>query len=815
MIVTIHSSSIVTGTHKFFLLFRQVGRLISELNEILSSEEAFDSKKLSPESSVVFSSIPEVIRKTLLLERDPHGNVQVAKIATEQLLILMAQSALEKKGLSHVFRATSHYFGYEGRCALPSVFDSNYCYALGHTAGSLIDCGLSGYMAVVRHLAKRSIDWEPAGCPLHTMMTIERRKGKDVPVIKKYLVQLEGNLFKMFERARENWKTKDFYSNPGPVQFSGPCASQVNYLVKLPSEETLLPPVPFNLEMLKKKFNFIKSEAYMSPLQRERLRARIEVTPLLQKRSAVAVAGPRCPIYDQQGQKFVNMAFTLQCKQHKMKIYNIVEKDPLGTSPQRDPEQVPLRVGVVLQGQQAPGSSNVLHGLYERLKIMSYNSILYGFKGITGLLEKDYIEITKDDLKLYFNQGGFEMLGRTKQTKSLMRQEEGLNKVLKTCQDLQLDGLVMIGGQTSLTDAALLSEHLLLNQCPTVVVGVPATQENNLRHSLIEACIGFDSTSKCYSSLVGNLLIDAASATKYWYFVRLMGQVPSHMVLEAAFQTHPNMCVISEKYAEYDLTLFDVVDDIVKVVCARAEKGNNFGTVLIPEGLVSQLPHFRQLLTQLNAILRDIKEEEYGQLHKELVQCEKDLESTKYLHRLNPWVLAVWKSLPPFFREQLIQKSGIDIADVSIEQLLSQMVSAELERRKATGEYKGTFSPVCHYLGFQGRSTMPSEFDCRLGLAYGYLACIAVEAKLTGYVVSIRGLCGHWSTWKLSAVPIAAVMKVMPEHEMKAYGRNVPMVPCAEVDLQGKAYSAFKNAEETVSKSTKVFICCFFFCSGS
>lgn len=783
----------------------EVGDLIREINEIVSHGD-FDATKLNDNTRGVFASLPDSIRKELLLERDPHGNVQVAKIATERLLILMTQTALEKKGKGNLFRPTAHYFGYEGRCALPSNFDSNYCYTLGYTAGALVDCGMTGYMAVARGLTRPAAEWEAAGWPLQSMMTIERRKGKDAPVIKKYLVELDKPLLKMFASAREQWKTGDFYRNPGPIQFKGPSANVTNYHITPPTEQDLLPPVPFNVESLKNRYNFIKSEAYLSPLQRERLRARVDVAPILTRQTAHAVAGPRCPLYDQQGQKFVTRAFPLQCTRHKMKICNVVEGDPLAAEAATSPaERRALRVGVVLQGQQAPGSSNVLHGIFERLKVVSPGGgVLIGFKGITGLLEGKYIEITKEDLKLHFNQGGFELLGRTKQTKASMRTEAGLKKVLGTCQELKLDGLVMIGGQTSLTDAALVSEYLLANQCNTCVIGVPATQENNLRHSLIEACVGFDSTSKCYSSLIGNLLTDAASATKYWYFVRLMGQVPSHMVLEAAFQTHPNMTIISEKYAESDQSLFDVVTDIANVVCARADKGKNFGTVLIPEGLVSQLPNFRQLFSQLNAMLEDVSEDEYAQLRDELVEwCEG--QTSKYVAQLDPWTLAVWKSLPPFFREQLIQKSGIDVTEVSIEQLLSQMVAAELENRKAQGKYSGSFSPVCHYLGFQGRSTMPSEFDCRLGLAYGYLACIAVEAQLTGYVTSIRGLCGHPTTWKMSAVPIAAVMKVMPEREMKLYGRDVPMVPCAEVDLQGKPYIAFRDVQEQV-RSTSLHV---------
>lgn len=720
------------------------------------------------------------------------------------------------------------------------MFDASYCYALGHTAGALIDAGLTGYMAVVQRLDRPVNEWTAAGCPLQWMMTIERRHGRDVPVIKKYLVDLDHPVYKRFAAVREQWKWTDYYRNPGPIQFSGPCSMLTNYTLVAPTDDELLPPLPFNAEELKRRHNMLKSESYLSPLQRQRLSSVIETAPVLRSVNACAVAGPRCPLFDQQGQKFVNRAFPLQTQQHHMRIHNVVTDT---TGQQRrvctaNGEQlpssrrhIPLRIGVVLQGQQAPGSSNVLHGVFERLRLINTsrsdcdvtgdkdtgnggtpwgNASVIGFKGITGLLEQDYIDITREDLALYFNQGGFELLGRTKETKPQMRQPSGLEKVLNTCCTLKLDGLVMIGGPTSLTDAALVAEYLLEHHCSTCVVGVPATQENNLRHTLIEASIGFDSTSKCYASLVGNLLTDAASAKKYWYFVRLMGQIPSHSVLEAAFQTHPNVTVIGEQYAERDQSLYDVVNDIADVVCKRADEDKNFGTVLIPEGLVSQLPNLRQLFIELDALVRNTPDEEFAKLQHELVHNLDDdtrgadvstaaQKSTSYRSRLTPWAFALLKTLPSFFREQLIQKSELELAEISVEQLLSHMVGAELQRRKAEHRYNKIFSPVCHYLGFQGRSTLPSDFDCHLGLAHGYLACIAIEAQLTGYVTSIRGLCAPPTAWKMSVVPIAALMKVMPEAEMRCYGRDVPMVPCAEVDLQGKPYVAFRDVQEQVT----------------
>eukprot|EP01054_Gregarina_sp_Poly1_P002829 Gregarina_sp_Poly_1__2828@NODE_178_length_11948_cov_356_078613_g158_i0_p1_GENE_NODE_178_length_11948_cov_356_078613_g158_i0NODE_178_length_11948_cov_356_078613_g158_i0_p1_ORF_typecomplete_len1194_score178_30PFK/PF00365_20/8_4e80PFK/PF00365_20/3_8e56_NODE_178_length_11948_cov_356_078613_g158_i024055986 len=760
----------------------EVGTLISEINDILAGGE-FDVTKLTTNSKKVFEELPHTIRNELLLERDAHGNVQVAKIATERLLILMTRAELTHRKYSGTFIPTDHYFGYEGRCAMPSNFDANYCYALGHTAGALIDNGLTGYMAVVRNLHKPAEEWVPGGCPVTIMMNIERRKGRDVPVIKKYLVELDKSLYLNFTKVADEWKYKDVYRNPGPIQFDGPNADEINFSIRPPDAAYLLPSIPDN------KCRFPRSLETLSPLQISRLNYRPGVAACLTNLKTRAVVAKKCSFNDQQVERFVRRSFPLQNGRHGLRAYAV---EPCDVS-----ASASMRVGVVLAGQPVPGAINVVQGLFERLSLIQ--GTLFGFKGISGLLNGDHLVVDKECLSVYVNQGGFEMLGRTPETKHLLRQDEGVQKVEHTCRAMDLDGLVLIGGQTSLTDAAVITEHFLSNNVRTRVIGVPANQENNVKHTLIEAAIGFDTTAKTYSHLIGNLLTDAASATKYWYFVRLMGNVPSHIAMEAALQTHPNFTVVSERYVEENMSLSDVVRDIADVVAHRAGLGRNFGTVLIPEGVISAIPQYKALLTELDTILQrhaDVSHEIMESIRSSFVNLRRDSE---YFKMLTPWSAALLGTLPEFFRAQLVKQTPtgrIELSEIAAEQLLAMWVGHELAERKKLNTYSGSFNPVCHYFGFQGRSAMPSNFDCALATAHGYLASILIESDLTGFITSVRGLCARPADWRFTAVPLSILMRIMPEAESNAYGRRIPMVPCADVDLGGSAYRAFASGAE-------------------
>eukprot|EP01054_Gregarina_sp_Poly1_P006498 Gregarina_sp_Poly_1__6497@NODE_347_length_9356_cov_233_862418_g290_i0_p1_GENE_NODE_347_length_9356_cov_233_862418_g290_i0NODE_347_length_9356_cov_233_862418_g290_i0_p1_ORF_typecomplete_len1220_score178_08PFK/PF00365_20/2_6e75PFK/PF00365_20/1_1e56_NODE_347_length_9356_cov_233_862418_g290_i02393898 len=756
--------------------------LISELNDLLAAGD-FKPSKLSETSRQVFEKLPEDIRHELLLERDSHGNVQVAKIATEKLLILMVQQELKRRNFSGKFIPGAHYFGYEGRCAMPSNFDAIYCYALGHTAGSLIDNALSGYMAVVRHLSGPVKQWKPAGCPITMMMNIERRKGQNVPVIKKYLVHLQGTLFKSFAKVREDWKYKDLYRAPGPIQFEGFCSELVTYSLRHPKFEDLLPSIPDT------NCHFSKSVEAMSPLQRERLRFRAPVAPILLNRKARAACAKKCLFADAQQERFIRRAYPLTCDVHAMRAYAVEVRPDLSQEADlmRD-----LAIGVVLIGQAVPGVNNVIYGLFERLQLIGGR--LLGFKGIKGLLDDNVILIERESLDLYVNAGGCELLGRTPSVRSLLRTDEGVAMAAKTCRNRGLAGLVFIGGKFSLTDAAILAESFLADAVNTKIVCVPANQENNVRHPLIEMAIGFDSASKSYSSLIGNMETDAASARKYWYFIRVMGNVTSHSVLEAALQTHPNYVVITERYVEENLQLHDVVRDIANIVASRAEHGANFGVVLIPEGLLTSIPQMKAFLGEIDAVWAVKSKAERAEFRERLVKG--DITESEHL---SAWCASLVKALPMFFREQLIKETPtgrLEVSELGIEQVIALWVQRELESRKQAGTYKGSFNHVCSYFGFQCRSTMPSNFDCALATAHGHLASILIESGLTSMLTSVRGLCGRPQDWRMSAVPLQALMRVMPDAEERMYGRRVPIIPGSDVDLDGSAYQALCEGME-------------------
>lgn len=825
----------------------EVGALIRNINDILA-EGPFDEAKLSVENRATFHELPEVIRVDLLAERDSHGNVQVAKIATEKLLIGMVEEELARREFKGEFIPTDHYLGYEGRCAMPSNFDANYCYALGRTAGCLIESKLSGYMAVVRDVAGPVEKYQPGGCPITGMLNLERRVGKNKPVIKKYLVDMEGGLFKSFATVRELWKYRDLYRNPGPIQFEGASADSVTFMVSPPSSAYLLPELDVGEPSA---YCFTpKCRDMLSALQIERLHYRPAISPLLKNVRTRAISAKKCEFQDQQGERFVRRAFPLQTDRHALRAYAIEASDSNAafnaTNATRSAESGP-RVGVVLAGQPVPGASNVVVGLLDRLSLSSGK--LIGFKGITGLLDNNHVVLTKDHLKLYVNQAGFEVLGRTLKSKHQLRNDEGVAKVAQTCKALDLTGLVLIGGQTSLTDAAVITEYFLAHNIDTRVIGVPANQENNVQHSLIEAAVGFDSCSKSYSALLGNLLTDAASATKYWYFVRLMGNVPSSLVLESALQTHPNFTVVSERYVQENMSLKDIVRDIADVVVSRSNMGKNFGTVIVPEGVASALPQMKALLSEIDKLLNEYKDDPAALKElrasfttlsspvcspsnsrltsntgtggtgtgastacvKEGVSggdtnnsvptsnstCAGDLD---FMKKLTPWSAALLETLPGFFREQLVKPTPtgrMELSALSVEQLLAMWVNLELRERKAKGIYSGSFAPVCHYFGFQGRSSMPSNFDCALGLAHGYLAAILIESNLTGFLTSVRGLCGRPDEWRFTAVPLTVLLRVMPQAETEAFGRHVPMIPCADVDLSSKAYAALSRGAES------------------
>ena len=753
----------------------EIGALIKELNEHQ------DPAALSAVKQEIWASLPEIIKEQLLLDRDPHGNVQVAKIATEQLLILMVEDELQRRlgcseeELESWFNAISMYFGYEGRSCMPSSFDATYCYALGFTAGGLISAGLTGYMATVSGLDAEVAQWTPGGCPLVLMMTLERRKGKDKPVIKKYLVELDGPSFTAFAGVRDQWKLVDCYRQTGPLQFDN---FDTNYMIRPPAVADLLPRVAG-----KQSLGWREQHAeWMSPLQLERLKFVPAFNESLLDPATRCLRPTQLPPQEQQLAKAIRFEYPelFQTNGHEA-VY-------IGRGLEEAASTAPTRIGIAFVGMQAPGCENVVWGLHWRLRqCCGPNSTVVGFFGARGLIEGRSMEVTDSNVELFKNQGGITLLGKDGGWGyEMLAEGENVEKIRTVCEAAGLDGLVLVGGSHSLTESALIAEHFLANKSKCRVIAVPATVNNNIRHPLIECSIGFHSASHAYASLVGNLLTDCASAKKYWYFVRLLSNDPSTSVLEASMQTNPHVTIVSEECARQGKDIFEVVKEIADVVEARNAEGRNWGVVLIPEGLISYLPSTRQLMKEITA---------------------REAEAA---HALSPWAKALLDSLPSGFEKQLFGAKSKStgrfcLTHIKTEEIIAEMVKIELATRKHKPKLASAFSAVSFFFGLLGRSAMPSDFDCSLGLSLGMLAAVCVESGLTGVCTVAQRLCKDASQWQLGALPLTSLMTLLGGSSDPAYKRSFPVVPSTSVDILSKAYRTVRAKLLSGEMRTDVF----------
>ncbi|KAJ1440336.1 Pyrophosphate-dependent phosphofructokinase PfpB [Sesbania bispinosa] len=444
-------------------------------------------------------------------------------------------------------------------------------------------------------------------------------------------------------------------------------------------------------------------------------------------------------------------------------------------------EHPPMRVGVVFCGRQSPGGHNVIWGLHNALKIHNPHSVLLGFLGGSeGLFAQKTLEITDDILSTYKNQGGYDLLGRTKDQ---IRTTEQVNAALAACNNLKLDGLVIIGGVTSNTDAAQLAETFAVAKCPTKVVGVPVTLNGDLKNQFVETNVGFDTICKVNSQLISNVCTDALSAEKYYYFIRLMGRKASHVALECTLQSHPNMVVLGEEVAASKLTLFEITKQITDAVQARAEQDKYHGVILLPEGLIESIPEVYALLKEIHGLLR------------------QGVAVDKISAQLSPWASALFEFLPPFIRRQLLlypeSDDSAQLSQIETEKLLAYLVEAEIIKRQKEGTYKGKkFNAICHFFGYQARGSLPSKFDCDYAYVLGHICYHILAAGLNGYMATVTNLKNPVNKWKCGAAPISAMMTVKrwsPNPGATSIGK--PAIHPATVDLRGKAYEMLvKNA---------------------
>ena len=440
-----------------------------------------------------------------------------------------------------------------------------------------------------------------------------------------------------------------------------------------------------------------------------------------------------------------------------------------------------FNVGVILSGGQAPGGHNVICGLFDGLKHLNPECKLYGFLGgPSGLIDGKYTELTSDVIDDYRNTGGFDIIGsgRTK-----LEETWQFDNGIEVCKKLGIKAIVIIGGDDSNTNACVLAEYYLQKQCGIQVIGCPKTIDGDLKNEMIETSFGFDTACKVYSELIGNIQRDANSAKKYWHFIRLMGRSASHIALECALQSQPNICLISEEVEAKNMTLNDIVEQIVDVVVDRADAGLNFGTVLIPEGLIEFIPAMRVLIQELNDLLAS---------NEEFASLEGDDAKREYVKSmLTPASCALYRSLPKGIARQLTldrdPHGNVMVSQIETEKLLIEMVSKRLAQLKAEGRYKGKFSALNHFFGYEGRCAIPSNFDADYCYSIGITATHLIAAGKTGYMSLVRNLTKPAAEWIAGGVPITMMMNME-----KRNGKMKPVIQKALVDLNGKPFQFLK-----------------------
>ena len=450
-------------------------------------------------------------------------------------------------------------------------------------------------------------------------------------------------------------------------------------------------------------------------------------------------------------------------------------------------------VGVILSGGQAPGGHNVICGLYDALKATDKDNVLYGFKGgPSGLIEDDYIIFDDEYINAYRNTGGFDIIGsgRTK-----LETEEQFAIVADVCKKHSITAIVIIGGDDSNTNAAVLAEYFAAHKTGVQVIGCPKTIDGDLKNEDIECSFGFDTATKTYAEIVGNIERDANSAKKYWHFVKVMGRSASHVALETALQTQPNICLIGEEVAAKKMSLAQITDYIADSVAARAAKGWNFGVAIIPEGIVEFVPEFSVLIAEINELLAGSKADAFNALatwEEKYAFIQAGLTSAS---------MAVFAILPQTIQQQLFLErdphGNVQVSLIESEKLFSAMVKENLAARKAAGTYKGKFSPLHHFLGYEGRCAFPSNFDADYCYSLGYNAFMLIQYGYTGYLSKVSNLQAPAEEWVAGGMPITKMMNMERRH-----GADKPVIRKALVELDGKPFQYFAERRATWAAET-------------
>ena len=451
----------------------------------------------------------------------------------------------------------------------------------------------------------------------------------------------------------------------------------------------------------------------------------------------------------------------------------------------------PMNTGVILSGGQAPGGHNVITGLFDTIKRLNPHNRLFGFLlGPGGLVDHKYIEITETYINDYRNTGGFDMIGsgRTK-----LETEEQFEKGYEILKYLNIKALVIIGGDDSNTNACVLAEYFRQKNYDVQVIGCPKTIDGDLKCEQIEASFGFDTATKVYSELIGNIERDCNSARKYWHFVKLMGRSASHIALECALQCHPNICLISEEVEAKDMSLNDIVDQICRVVAYRAERGMNYGVVLVPEGLIEFIPAIGRLIDELNDLLAM-----HGDEYKDLSPKEQKKYIVEHLSEDN---LKTFETLPNDVARQLSldrdPHGNVQVSLIETEKLISRMCEARLKVWKEEGKFKGKFSTQHHFFGYEGRCAAPSNFDTNYCYALGASAAHLIANGKTGYMAIVRNTIAPHDEWKAGGVPLTSLLNMERRN-----GEMKPVIRKALVDLNGRPFKELLQHRDEWSKET-------------
>ena len=453
--------------------------------------------------------------------------------------------------------------------------------------------------------------------------------------------------------------------------------------------------------------------------------------------------------------------------------------------PAEKQESFRINVGVILSGGQAPGGHNVISGLYDELKKLNPENRLFGFlMGPGGLVDHNYIEITDVLMNKYRNTGGFDLIG------SVRKQFE---KGLEIIRELDIKALVIVGGDDSNTNACVLAEYYAAKKYGVQVIGCPKTIDGDLKNDQIETSFGFDTATKTYSELIGNIARDCNSARKYWHFIKLMGRSASHIALECALQTQPNICLISEEIEAKDLSLNDIVEDIATVVARRAHDGRNYGVVLIPEGLIEFIPSIGRLIEELNDLLA-----EHGNDYKDL---DIDAQRAYIIEHLSGGNKATFETLPEGVARQLSldrdPHGNVQVSLIETERLISDMVAMKLNKWAKQGKYNGSFATLHHFLGYEGRCAAPSNFDADYCYSLGTSAVQLIANGKTGYMAIIKNTTEKAEDWIAGGVPITMMMNIERRN-----GELKPVIRKALVELDGAPFKEFVKLRSKWAKET-------------